>query len=112
MVNSRMIVGFGYCVSLLLVTSCASFAVTQTALEERTAQALTLKNTDFTITDRVDSGVRTDYQVHTKKGVTYSCYVTGTVTYTGKTVSDAICTGKGKQQPADNALIRESKKLK
>jgi hypothetical protein len=75
---------------------CASIAVTDDALVSRTSSALGIAPGDFTISDRTDSGVRKDYTVSTMpaKGhkKTYSCYVTGTVSYTGRTVSDAICT--------------------
>ena len=75
----------------LALAGCASVAVTQTALEERTAFALNAKPEDLTISNRQDSGVRTDYQVQTRQGAQYRCYVTGTIGYTGREVSDAMC---------------------
>lgn len=103
------------------VFGCASVAVTSDALEDRTAFALGLKKDDFTISNRQDSGVRTDYSVQTKSGAQYNCYVTGTVTVIGRTVSDAICSpmkmvgksaGKKTTAPSSscNALLKAANK--
>jgi len=86
-----------------VVTGCASVAVTSETLEDRTAFALGLDKGDFTISNRTDSGVDTNYIVKTKKGQEYRCYVSGTISIMGRTVSDAICNKKG--QPARNALL-------
>ncbi len=60
-------------------------------IEQRTSFALGLDRSQFTISDRVDSGVRTDYVVKTKAGKTYQCYVTGSFSIVGRSISDAIC---------------------
>lgn len=74
-----------------LIGGCASVAVTSDTLEDRTAFALGLNKEDFTISNRQDSGIRSDYVVKTKNGAQYSCYVTGVVSIIGRSVSDAIC---------------------
>jgi hypothetical protein len=61
------------------------------AIEQRTSFTLGLDRNQFTISDRVDSGVRTDYVVKTKTGKTYRCYVTGAAFRGERIVSDAIC---------------------
>ena len=106
--------------SLFLVTGCASMAVGEDALTQRTSVALGLAPDQFTISNRSDSGVRTDYSVRTASGKIYSCYVTGTVTVIGKTVSDAVCTetqsGASQGQAAAagtcNDLLRAAGKCK
>lgn len=77
--------------SLGLQAGCASMAVTEDALTANTASALGLQPGQFTISDRVDQGVKTTYTVTTNAGARYSCYVTGTVSVTGRLVSDALC---------------------
>lgn len=104
----------------LMGAGCASVAVSNDAIEKRTATALGLANNTFTISDRVDDGVRTDYTVKTSNGKQYACYVTGTVSVTGRVVSDAICIEKAKAntKPASttpassscNALLKAAKK--
>lgn len=79
----------------VLFSGCASVAVTGDALESRTSSALGMEPSEFTISNRTDDGVRTDYKVTTKKGAVYSCYVTGTISYFGRAVSDAICNARG-----------------
>lgn len=79
----------------VLVTGCASVAVTDDAIGQRTAAALGIEQSSFTISNRQDDGVRSSYAVKTKDGRTYSCYVTGSVSYIGRAVSDAICTEIG-----------------
>lgn len=79
-----------------LASGCASFAVTDDAIERNTAQALGLAKGSFTISDRVDDGVKASYTVKTNTGKQYSCYVTGSVSQLGRAVSDAICTQVGK----------------
>jgi hypothetical protein len=90
---------------------------TSSNLEDRTSFALGLKKEEFTIANRQDNGVRTDYRVRTKQGATYSCYVTGAVGITGREVSDAICSRSNavsetsnKKSPASgsscNALLK------
>ncbi len=80
----------------LLAAGCASFAVTEDKLQQRTALALVVDQGDFTISNRVDDGVRTDYIATTKAGKIYNCYVEGSVSITGRVVSDALCAEKGK----------------
>lgn len=90
----------------IVVTGCASVAVTNESLEDKTAFALGLDKGDFTISNRTDSGVDTNYTVKTKKGQEYRCYVQGTVSIMGRTVSDAVCSRKG--QPARNPLLEKA----
>jgi hypothetical protein len=82
-------------VALGVLAGCASVAVSDGAIEERTAFALGLQRGSFTISDRQDDGVRTQYVVKTKAGQRYNCYVTGTFSVTGRIVSDAICNKPG-----------------
>ena len=104
-----------------LATGCASMAVTDDAIVTNTARSLGLDKSDFTVSDRADSGVQTTYTVRTKAGKSYSCYVTGTVSVTGRIVSDALCsemarpgagasptkpTGSAPKDPSCNALLR------
>jgi hypothetical protein len=70
---------------------CASVAVTDTALQQRTAVSLSLAPGSFTISNRQNSGVRSDYDVTTQDGRQFACYVTGAVSVTGRNVSDALC---------------------
>ncbi len=77
--------------SFVAISGCASVAVNDDSLVSRTSSALGLSQNDFVISNRVDSGNRTDYAVKTSKKQEFSCYVTGTLTYTGKVVSDAVC---------------------
>ncbi len=89
-------------VSLLtvLTAGCASVAVTEDAIVQNTATALSLDKSAFTVTNRVDNGIKTTYNVKTATGKNYSCYVTGAVSYVGRSVSDAICSEVGAvQQP-------------
>jgi hypothetical protein len=78
-----------------LLVGCASVAVTDSALEERTAAALGLARGSFTISERKDDGVRSQYVVQTASGQRHQCYVTGTFSVTGRIVSDAICNKPG-----------------
>jgi hypothetical protein len=80
----------------LTITGCASVAVTNDAIEQRTAATLGLQPGTFTISDRVNDGVQSRYNVTTKHGKHYNCYVTGAMSYTGRVVSDAICNEAGK----------------
>jgi hypothetical protein len=75
---------------------CASVAVSNEAIEQNTAHTLGLEKGMFTISDRVDDGVKTSYSVKTNTGKKYSCYVTGTVSVMGRVVSDAMCNEVGK----------------
>jgi hypothetical protein len=84
-----------------LGAGCASVAVSNDAIEQNTASALGLARGSFTISDRVDDGVKSSYAVKTSAGKQYSCYVTGTVSVMGRVVSDAVCNEVGK--PAKQA---------
>ena len=79
-----------------LTSACASFSVTDDAIERNTAQALGLAKGTFTVTDRSNDGVKASYMVRTDSGKQYSCYVTGGVSQLGRAVSDAICSELGK----------------
>ncbi len=100
----RKIVITGVFLSFTTLSGCASQAVTGTHLEENTAFSLGMDKSDFTISNRRDSGIKTSYLVKTNSGQQYSCYVTGTFSIVGRAVSDAICNEKGKL--ARNPLLR------
>ncbi|MEK8034258.1 hypothetical protein AACH06_25815 [Ideonella sp. DXS29W] len=78
-------------VILIATAGCASVAVTDESLQSRTSSAIHQPAGTFTISQRVDEGVKTSYQVRTSSGKQYSCYVTGAIGMTGRVVSDAIC---------------------
>jgi hypothetical protein len=91
------------------LAACASVAVTSDSLENRTAASLGIDRGTFTISDRTDEGIRTNYTVTTKNGIKYVCYVTGTVSVLGRTVSDAICKESARPATAKAAAdIRET----
>lgn len=102
----------------VLISGCASFAVSDGAIERNTAQALGLAKGSFVILDRVDEGVKANYTVKTNAGKQYACYVTGSVWQFGSAVSDAICSEVGKDgRPATggaaaggpcNALLKKA----
>lgn len=98
---SRKLAGIALVVSL---SGCAALAVTDDVLGQRTSLALGLDRADFTISNRVDSGTRTDYTATTKAGKIFNCYMTGSLSTIGRVTSDAMCTEKGK--PAGNPLLR------
>jgi len=89
----------------VLAAGCASVAVSNDAIEQRTASALGLASSSFTISDRVDDGVKASYTVKTKSGKQYSCYVTGGVSVMGRMVSDPVCNelGKSPKQAVKNS---------
>lgn len=95
-------------VALAVVTiassGCASVAVTDQAIVDRTAFALGLDKSAFTISNRVDEGTTTRYAVKTKAGQDYNCFVGGSFSVVGRSVSEAVCTRKG--EPAKNPLLR------
>lgn len=80
------------CSAAVLAAGCASVAVTSDTLESRVATSLGLAKSEFKISDRVDSGVRSDFKVTTNSEQTYACYVTGSVSIVGRVVSDPVCT--------------------
>jgi len=86
------------------LTACASVAVTDQAITDRTAFALGLDKSAFTISNRVDEGTTTRYAVKTKSGQDFNCFVGGSFSVTGRVVSEAICTKKG--EVAKNPLLR------
>lgn len=88
----------------LFATGCASVAVTDDAIVDRTAFALGLKKGDFTISNRNDEGTTTRYAVRTKAGQDYNCFVGGSFSVVGRSVSEAICTKKG--ETMRNPLLR------
>lgn len=99
----------------VLVVGCASVAVDAASLEERTAAATGMAVGSFTISNRVDEGMKTSYVARGKRGQVFSCYVTGGVSLIGRSVSDAMCTAgeksaKAKSSSDDNALTRAYKK--
>jgi hypothetical protein len=83
----------------VLMAGCASVAVTDDSIRSNTAATLGISERSFTISDRVDSGARTDYLVNTHAGRQYSCYMTGTIAITGRAVSNAVCEPVGTHQP-------------
>ncbi len=85
-------------------TGCASIAVTDDAIVERTAFALGLSKSDFTVNNRVNEGATTRYNVRTKSGQEYSCFIGGSIGLLGRAVSEAVCSKKG--EPARNPLLR------
>ena len=107
-----------------LSAGCASMAVTDEAIVTNTSRALGLDKSQFTISDRADSGVQTTFTARTKAGKTYSCYVEGSVSVIGRVVSDALCREMSKSgtpaapaanapsDPACNALLRAAGRCK
>ncbi len=87
---------------LVLAAGCASIAVSDQAIVDRTAFALGLDKEAFTVSNRVDDGTTTRYAVRTKSGQEYNCFVGGSISVMGRSVSEAVCTRKG--QPARNPL--------
>ncbi len=90
--------------SAALTTACASVAVTDQAVVDRTAFALGLDKSAFTISNRVDEGTTTRYSVRTKSGQDFNCFVGGSISVIGRSVSEAICTKKG--ETMRNPLLR------
>lgn len=84
-------------IAAALAAGCASVAVSGDAIEQNTARALGLAPGSFTVSNRVDSGIKTTYNVKTTAGRQYGCYVTGTVAIVGRVVSDAMCTEMARQ---------------
>lgn len=76
---------------VLVASACASSVMTDAALEANTAAALGLSKGSFTIGERIDRGVKTTYNVQTKAGKSYRCYVEGSVSMVGRGVSEAVC---------------------
>ncbi|MFT3664070.1 hypothetical protein [Piscinibacter sp.] len=93
-----------YALAALAAAGCASIAVTDDALVDRTAFALGLAKGDFTISNRSDEGTTTRYSVRTKAGQDFNCFVGGSISVLGRSVSEAICTKKG--ETMRNPLLR------
>lgn len=83
---------------------CASLAVTDEAITVRTAAALSLNKTDFTVSQRVDEGPTARYAVRTRTGQEFNCVLGGSFNVLGRSVSEAICTRKG--EAMKNPLLR------
>jgi hypothetical protein len=81
---------------VFVMGGCASISTTDDAVKTRAASALGVSASDVEISDRRNSGVRTDF-VAKANGKVYNCYVTGAVSITGRTVSDAICNAQGEK---------------
>lgn len=90
--------------ALALTSGCASIAVTDDAIVERTSFALGLAKGTFTIENRVDDGTTTRYSVKSNRGEQFNCFVGGSISVIGRSVSEAICTKKG--EVAKNPLLR------
>lgn len=88
----------------LMATGCASLAVSDAAITDRTASALGLGKGDFTISERRDEGTSTRYVARTKAGQEYNCTIGGSFNVLGRVVSDALCNKKG--EVARNPLLR------
>jgi len=76
--------------AVLAAAGCATLA-TDDAIVKRTAFALGLDKSDFTISNRQNDGAQAIYLVTTKAGKKYTCYVAGYFSYTsGRESSDAM----------------------
>jgi hypothetical protein len=91
-------------VATAIASGCASIAVTDEAIVDRTAFALGLNKGDFTVNNRTNEGTTTRYGVRTKSGQEYNCFVGGSISVIGRSVSEAICSKKG--EPARNPLLK------
>jgi hypothetical protein len=100
----RYITSTGSLLLALAAAGCASLAVTDDAVVDRTAHALGLDRGDFAISNRRDEGTTTRYSVRTKSGQEYNCTIGGSFSVIGRSVSDALCSKKG--EPAKNPLLR------
>ncbi|WP_439518651.1 hypothetical protein [Hydrogenophaga sp.] len=89
----------------LFAGGCASIAVTDEAIVDRTAFALNLDKDAFTVSNRVNDGTTTRYAVRTKTGQEFNCFVGGSISVLGRSVSEAVCSRKG-GPPARNPLLR------
>ncbi len=101
---TRMLLTATLAIGSAFTAGCASFAVTDEAIADRTAFALGLGKGDFTVSNRVDDGTTTRYSVRTRSGQDFNCFVGGSISVTGRSVSEAICTRKG--EVARNPLLR------
>lgn len=97
----------------VLSVGCASIAVTDDGITESTTRAIGLNASEFVISDRRNSGLKTTYRVKTNSGTDYSCLVSGTFSITGRAVSEALCTemvdgaqATAKSEVSCNALLK------
>lgn len=91
--------------SICLVQGCAMLGaernVSDADIISRTESAIGVPSSNFTISNRVNEGVTARYKVMTKSGKQYNCFVGGSLTGIGKSVSEAVCTaldGSGEVQ--------------
>lgn len=94
----------GVLIATLAIAGCASLAVTDEAIVDRTAFALGLNKGDITVSNRQNDGTTTRYSVRTKSGQEYNCFIGGSFNVLGRSVSEAICNRKG--EPPRNPLLR------
>ncbi len=94
----------GTAVLALATAGCASTLIGDDVIADRTASALGMNKSDFTIGSRSDDGSSTRYQVRTRTGQEFNCSVGVTVSVLGRQVTDALCSKKG--EPARNPLLR------
>lgn len=91
-------------------SGCATLA-TDDAIVKRTAFALGLDKSEFTISNRQNEGARATYLVTTRSDKKYTCYVEGYFSYTsGVESSDAICNELGGNGTSGtcNALLKRA----
>jgi hypothetical protein len=100
--------------AVVLLAGCASFAVSDDALVQRTGFALGLEPNQFTVSNRMDEGTTTRYRVNTTAGKVYNCSVGGSLSVIGKSVSSALCDEIGQNgapdKPNCNALTKAAGK--
>lgn len=101
---SNMLTRLGILAVMLAAAGCASLAVTDEAIVDRTAFALGLPKGEFTVSNRQNEGTTTRYSVRTKSGQEYNCFVGGSINVLGRSVSEAVCSKKG--EPTRNPLLR------
>lgn len=95
--------------ALSLLAGCASMVVSDDVIVQRTAFALSIDASSFTISSRMDEGTTTRYSVTTKTGRKYHCFLGGSISIAGKSISEAICNALG--EPALNPLLERAKKI-
>ena len=83
-------------------SSLSSRKVSDEVLQSKTAVALGLQASDFTLTDIVKDGMRYDYKAVLNSGGTRTCYLYSQQSIGSRTVSDAICSNTGSQSSSSN----------
>jgi len=78
----------------VILAACTSI-ISEEKIVDRTSFALGQPSSEFTISNRKNSAIKTTYTATTKKGKTYSCYVEGPLP-----VSDALCNEMSSGEPA------------